>query len=144
MDIVVTVPKTFRYGGKTGLAAWIAEGCLPGENSQGMEYVFFSGGGARPKIVTGDRVYVVCEGFIRGYAPLVRCNVGYGLVLHFIRSGGAVAVTPAGQDGKPLPVQGFRGWRYVWWDRSSEIPFPDWQTYGSSGKTPEPKQELLF
>lgn len=28
----------------------------------------------------------------------------------------------------PAPVTGFRGWRYRWWSRDDEIPFPDWRT----------------
>jgi hypothetical protein len=25
-------------------------------------------------------------------------------------------------------VPGFMGFRYRWWDRSIEVPFPDWRT----------------
>jgi hypothetical protein len=39
-----------------------------------------------------------------------------------VRHGGAVAVTVP-----LLPVSGFRGWRYRWWDAASEVPFPDWR-----------------
>jgi hypothetical protein len=28
----------------------------------------------------------------------------------------------------PEYIRGFRGWRQRWWERESEIPFPDWQT----------------
>ena len=28
------------------------------------------------------------------------------------------------------PIRGFQGWRYRWWDRADERPFPDWQTAG--------------
>jgi len=131
-DIVVTVPKSFRYGDKVGLAAWIAEGCLPGEEDDDPEggYVF-STWGPRPDIRPGERVYVVCEGYVRGYAPLVELRAEGGR-LHFVRGGGAVTVTPRGPDGNPLKVVGFRGWRYTWWPREEEIPFPDWQTYGTA------------
>jgi hypothetical protein len=118
-DVVVTVPKSFHFAGKTGLAAWIAEGDLPGEEWSGNESHFYLGG-AKPDIQPGDRVYVVCEGKLRGYAPLLRIdefNNCYGLV----RRDGAVAVTI------DEPIRGFQGFRYRWWDREDEKPFPDWQ-----------------
>ena len=113
MDVVVTVPKSF------GLDAWIAEGDLPGEKWGGLEWHFYLGRGM-PKIDPGERVYVVYNGKLRGYAPLVRVHgfvKGYALVRH----NDAVAVTV------PEYIQGFRGFRYRWWDRAIEVPFPDWQ-----------------
>jgi hypothetical protein len=131
-DVVVTVPKSFRYGGETGLRAWLKEGCLVGEEDDDQlgGYVF-STWGLTPAIVPGERVYVLCEKFIRGYAPLtqLRANYGRGRV-EFIRGGGAVAVTIRGPDGLPLPVVGFRGWKYRWWQPEDEMPFPEWMTYG--------------
>ena len=121
-DVVVTVPKTFTYElapGKVGLAAWISEGDAAGEPWTGEEW-YFGTWGARPKIEPGERVYVVCEGRLRGYAPLIRID-GYGRELYFVRGGGAVAVTLA------QPIVGFRGWRYRWWERADEMPFPDWK-----------------
>jgi hypothetical protein len=140
-DIVVTVPKTFTHPcapGKQGLAAWIAEGDAagdePGRNflhANDVEWEF-SVYGARPVIASGERVYVVCEGKLRGFAPLERLEFSarrstaprlYGLGRSvFVRKGGAVAVTI------PEAITGFRGWRYRWWDRSIEVPFPDWKT----------------
>lgn len=119
-DIVVTVPKNFEYNGKRGLAAWIDEGDLPGEAWSGNESHFYLGGNP-PNIKPDERVYVVCEGKLRGYSPLVRIDYlaknYYGLVRH----GGAVAVTI------DAPIIGFRGFRYVWWERAEEKPFPDWE-----------------
>jgi hypothetical protein len=120
VDVVVTVPKNFEFAGLRGLAAWIAEGQLPGE-PEGSEDWHFYMGGHPPKVEPGERVYVVCEGRLRGYAPLVRvdrASGGYALV----RRGGAVAVT------LKEPVRGFQGFRYRWWEREDEIPFPNWQT----------------
>lgn len=122
MDIVVTVPKNFTHPvapGKRGLAAWLAEGDPPGSEWSGEEWDF-STWGARPDIAPGERVYVVCEGRVVGYAPLVGVyfspgNRGMGYV-EFVRGGGAVAVTI------PEPVVGFRGWRYRWWQREAEVP----------------------
>lgn len=128
-DVVVTVPKTFRWGPHVGLAAWAAEGCLPGDPGDGDLYEF-STFGACPAIRPGERVYVVCEGHVRGYAPLVQLEYAGGTV-RLLRGGGAVAATVRGPDGRPLPVQGFRGWRYRWWDLAEEVPFPDWRTYGT-------------
>lgn len=125
-DIVVTVPKTFRYGdNQPGLASWVAEGDNAGdpgswEHDDDQGYVFTTYGG-KPDITPGDRVYVVCEYRLRGYAPLIDCRCEGGRI-HLIRGGGhtAVAVTI------PERIVGFRGWRYRWWDRSVEVPFPDW------------------
>ena len=120
MDVVVTVPKNFEYNGKRGLAGWVAEGQLPGEPDGGEDWHFYLGGHP-PNIRPGERVYVVCGGKLRGYAPLVRVerygSSGYAL----IRRGGAVAVT------LKEPVRGFQGFRYRWWAREDEIPFAEWQ-----------------
>jgi hypothetical protein len=118
MDVVVTVPKSF------GLDIWIAEGDAVGEPWSGEEWGFFLGG-HWPRIEPGERVYVVFNGRLRGYAPLVRIepvdeNIDnrYALVRH----GGAVAVTI------PEFIKGFRGYRYRWWSLESETAFPDWRT----------------
>ena len=37
-----------------------------------------------------------------------------------VRAGGAEAVTI------PETIRGFQGYRYRWWRRYSEVPFPDW------------------
>ena len=74
-----------------------------------------------PSILFGDRVYVVCEDRLRGYALLVQM-AREGRCIHLVRGGGAVAVTI------PERITGFRGWRYRWWELTSEIPFPDWRT----------------
>ena len=130
-DVVVTVPKTFRHPsapGKRGLAAWIAEGDAAGEPATGIQWGFFTYG-TFPRIQPGERLYVVCEGKLRGYSPLTGLRfyprhgriVSQGAVI-FIRRGGAVPVTIAGE------IIGFRGWRYRWWDRIVEVAFPDWKT----------------
>lgn len=117
-DVVVTVPKSFEFAGKRGLAAWIAEGQLPGEPDGGEDWHFYMGGNP-PNIKQGDRVYVVCEGKLRGYAPLVRVE-RYGGSYALVRRGNAVAVTI------DAPIKGFQGSRYRWWEREDEKPFPDW------------------
>jgi hypothetical protein len=113
-DLVVTVPLSF------GLDHWIAEGDPAGEPWSGQEWGFYLGGG-RPDIAPGERVYVVHNCKIRGFAPLIRVertDRGWCLV----RGGGAVAVTVPSEH----PI-GFRGWRKRWWPLSSEVPFPDWR-----------------
>lgn len=124
-DLVVTVPKNFEYGGKRGLEAWISEGDAAGDPWTGEEW-FYTTWGFKPAISPGERVYVVCNGKLRGYAPLTRLQFHERNRLHqgyveLIREGGAVAVT------LDEPVQGFRGWKYRWWDYSQERPFPDWR-----------------
>lgn len=117
MDVVVTVPKNFTHPcapGLKGLEAWLAEGDPPGSEWSGQEWVFTTWG-ARPDISPGDRVYVVCEGRLVGYAPLTDLEVN-GRCIELIREGNAVACTI------DEPITGFRGWRYRWWEREREKP----------------------
>lgn len=113
MDVVVTVPKWF------GLRQWINEGDPAGSKWSGQFWDFYCGGG-KPNIKVGERVYIICQDRLRGYAPLVRLewNGRHG---SFIRGGNAVAVT------LPENVRGFQGWWYRWWEYSQEIPFPNWR-----------------
>jgi len=128
-DVVVTVPKSFIWSGAPGLkgfAAWLAEGDAPGTPWTGKLWDFTTWG-TRPQITPGERVYVVCEGRLRGYAPLVSLEFHPGLwgkgqgYVTFVRGGGAVAVTI------PEPIVGFRGWREVWWSREAEYPCGFWE-----------------
>lgn len=116
-DIVVTVPKSF------GLAEWIAEGDPAGTEWSGELWGFTVRGG-RPNIQPGERVYIVCEDRLRGYAPIVRMDQLGPRYWELGRGGDAVAVT------LPQNITGFRGWRYRWWNRENEIPFPEWKTEG--------------
>jgi len=111
-DVVVTVPKA-------KWEEWIAEGDLPGDEHQGDAYAFWLYG-PEPEIDLGERVYIVAHGKLRGYAPLTDFDTSGGR-LGLIREGGAVACTI------DKPIQGFRGWRYRWWERNDERPFPDWR-----------------
>lgn len=115
-DVVVTVPKKF------GLENWIAEGDPAGESWSGEEWHFYLGG-YPPRIAAGERVYVVYNDKLRGFSPLVRVEVDRGwLRFALVRHGGAVAVTIE------EPIKGFRGFRYRWWKREDEQPFPEWRT----------------
>lgn len=118
MDVVVTVPKYYWTN-------WLAEGNLPGEPDDDLVSHFWVG--SLPKVVAGDRVYVVSHGRLRGYAPLWdrerRCSLNPSRSC-LMRRGSAVALTI------PAPIKGFQGWRYRWWDRADEIDFPDWMTNG--------------
>lgn len=113
-DVVVTVPLSF------GLDRWIAEGDPAGSEWSGEEWHFYLAGGI-PRINPGERVYIVYNGKLRGYAPLARVErYGRGRFA-LVRHGGAVAVTI------DECIRGFRGWRYRWWERESERDFPEWQ-----------------
>lgn len=127
MDVVVTVPKNFKHPealDKRGLAAWLAEGDPPGQDS-GQLWAFACSG-PEPKINPGERVYVCCEGMLVGFAHLVELSwqgkgSGWPKPKGFarwslIRGGNAVACTI---DEK---IIGFRGWRYRWWSREAEKP----------------------
>jgi hypothetical protein len=123
-DVVVTVPKKQWKD-------WIAEGDLPGEAPSDMVSHFWLRNlpaGLRT-VDKDDRVYVVAHGRLRGYAPLWGferyCRLVEGTDTScLMRRGGAVAVTIAD------PIKGFQGFRYRWWKREDEVPFPDWQTDG--------------
>lgn len=124
MDVVVTVPKTFTHPcapGLRGLAAWIAEGDAAGDPWSGVDWEF-TVGGFKPVCEPGDRVYVVCEDALRGYAPLIRLEQEGDFRWLLVRGGDARAVTLR------EPIKGFRGWRRRWWNREVELPFPDWKT----------------
>lgn len=133
-DVVVTVPQRLWHD-------WIAEGDAVGERDSGTEWGFCLGGSA-PDIAPGDRVYIVAHGLLRGYAPLTRLAwVCYGREAPrgmgspvLCRRGGAVACTI------PTPIPGFRGWRYRDWERSAEVPFPEWRTRG----VPETRMPMIW
>ena len=113
-DVVVTIPQSF------GLDTWIEEGDLPGQSWSGEEWHFYMGG-SPPDIKPGERVYVVYKGKLRGYSPLVRVEkYGLGTSYALVRHNSAEAVTI------DEPIKGFRGFRYRFWDRADEKPFPDW------------------
>ena len=98
---------------------WIAEGDLPGDAATGDEYTYWLGG-TPPQMRPGDRVYICAHGKLRGYAPLTSIVLipgGFGLC----RRGGAVACT----IDEPIP--GFWGFRYRFWPRDDERPFPAWR-----------------
>lgn len=111
-DVVVTIPaRQFQ--------AWKDEGDLPGEPWSGNISWFKLG--QRPKRTKlGDRVYIVCRNHLIGYAPLTDVREHNGC-FYLIREGNAVAVT-IDQE-----IKGFQGFRYRWWDRDKERPFPDWK-----------------
>ena len=114
-DVVVTVPKALWR-------AWLAEGDLAGQpwghGDAGADGEYFFSVSSVPQIKPGERVYVVAHGKLRGYAPLVRVERRGRPSL--VRCGDAVAVTI------PQTIQGFQGYRYRWWRRENEVPFPDW------------------
>lgn len=116
MDCVVTVPARMWR-------AWIDEGDLPGHEAEYESHFWLPK--PLPRIEPGERVYVVAHGAIRGYAPLVRTEARCVLAPSrgcLVREGGAVAVTVPG-----LEVVGFRGFRYRWWERETEVPFLRWK-----------------
>ena len=115
-DVVVTVPKGMWQ-------EWIEEGDLPGEPEGDYVSHFWIPKQGLPTISTGERVYIVAHGKLRGYAPIIgreqSCRLLPGRAC-LIRRNGAEAVTI------PEPIRGFQGWRYRWWSVEEEIAFPDW------------------
>lgn len=125
-DLVVTVPQGMWRD-------WLEEGGLPGQMVESDDDYHFFGGGPAPRIVPGERVYIVAHGRLRGYAPLTRLERLAQFAQRpgwwwgqsswaLVRQGGAVAVTI------PEAIRGFQGWRERWWDRAVEVPFPAFAT----------------
>lgn len=115
-DVVVTVPADIWPD-------WIAEGDPAGAEWSGTEWVF-TVPTVPKRIRPGDRVYVVAAGRLRGYAPLTRVDVLVELHTSrpvLVRRGGAVPVTIERE------CKGFQGFRYRWWPREDEAPFPLWR-----------------
>lgn len=135
MDVVVTVPKQLW-------ADWIAEGDLPGEPWSRYTSHFWIAPKPFPDVSgrRDDRLYIVAHGKLRGYAPITdfqrSCSLNWRCAC-IQRRGGAVAVTLMCQGDPadptmpaypiPVPIMGFRGWRYRWWPREIEVSFPDWR-----------------
>lgn len=111
-DVIVTLPQSF------GLKHWLAEGDPAGSEPTGTLYGFTVA--SKPRIEPGERVYVCYRGVLIGYAPLVELRQVGPFRWSLVRGGGAVAVTIE------EPIPGFRGFRYRWWRREVERPFPAW------------------
>lgn len=122
-DVVVTVPKgLWDEWLEEGDAAFLDGHSEPAPWDQEAEYHFWLAH-PLPAINRGARVYIVAHGKLRGYAPLVRIEQRCRLRPQrgcLVRRGDAVAVTI------DEPIRGFQGWRYRWWERSQERPFPGW------------------
>jgi len=121
-DLVGACPKDFWLD-------WIAEGDAAGDPCTGEEWGWYTRAPLAATIKRGDRFYVVAHGKLRGWAPVTRVQGPHsddegedqsGWII--CRRGGAVACTV------PFAIPGFRGLRVRWWDRTQEIPFPDWKT----------------
>lgn len=126
MDIVVTLPKSF------GLRRWIDEGDPAGRAWSGTEWGWFMGGNPPKKLNPRDRVYVVYSGHLIGYSPLLRIEDdphGFDTNVEQAFRGGFALVR--GGDAVPVTIdekiRGFQGYRYRWWDRKDERPYPEWK-----------------
>lgn len=114
-DLVGTCPKDFWE-------QWIAEGDAAGDLETGEEWAWYTSHRLAESIKPGDRFYVAAHGKLRGYALVVRMETIDYRSYAIVRTGGAVACTIS------EPIPGFRGLRLRWWDRETEVPFPDWKT----------------
>jgi hypothetical protein len=119
MDLVATCPKNFWN-------SWLDEGDAAGTSESGEEFAWWTRSLAALKsLQPGDRFYVVCNGKLRGWAPVTRviqqedsqCRPIFGVC----RKGGAEACTI------PQVIPSFRGLRKRWWEREEESSFPDWK-----------------
>ena len=118
MDLVGVVPKN-KWN------AWLKEGGCAGTKDTGKEWAWKTDNlRAVTKLQRGDRLYVVCNGRLRGYATITRV-IQDGNNRHpmfsICRRGDAVAVT----IDEKIPV--FRSLRKRWWEREKELDFPGWK-----------------
>ncbi|KKL54798.1 hypothetical protein LCGC14_2261800 [marine sediment metagenome] len=111
MNLVATCPMS-------SWREWLEEGDCAGDPATGKEWGFFIGN-RLPPIEIGERLYIVSYGRLRGYSLVTRVQEGC-----ICRKGNAIAITI------PDMITGFRGYRRVWWNESTEIPFPNWKTEG--------------
>lgn len=120
MDLLITIPKTVKWG------QWLDECWDVVYHGGTLNYRISTSFNRLPKNTLGgpdDRVYVVHDGFIRGYhhlqdirfldgfkcqTTLIYWPAGYYLV----RSGGFQSI-------HPIPHPGFQGWRY--YDRDKPL-----------------------
>ncbi|MGB8647294.1 MAG: hypothetical protein WCF84_18800, partial [Anaerolineae bacterium] len=75
----------------------------------------------------GDRVYIVHKYKLRGYLPFVRIveieNRAHHLFFGRFALVGHDAIAGITTSEN---IAGFAIWRYRWWDRQDERPFPNW------------------
>lgn len=114
LDLVVCLPVASFH-------AWYDEGGTP-EFPDDYEYYWLVGRQPPPEVVPGQsRLYIVCAGVLRGYAPIVRIDRHGTKHWALVRDGcSAEAVTI---DER---IPSFRGWRYRWWQRQAEREFVEW------------------
>ena len=119
-DLVATLPKSF------GLKEWIEEGDPAGEphtDPPNVSY-FWKVPSLPRRSGPGARLYVVYDGTL----------IGYSIISHIIQTPqGVFVVRPGGVRARdeavtiPDRIPGFQGYRYRWWPRDKERPFPEWK-----------------
>ena len=115
-DFVGTCPKDFWM-------EWLREGDVAGTEESGQEYYWRTRHPLAEQVHPGDRLYIVANGKLRGYAPIVSVQFDpQKRTWWLVRKGGAVACTVDEY------IRGFQGLRKRWWLRSREKPFENWMT----------------
>lgn len=110
MDIVVTTPKSERVQAEAE-AEWAkAQGGGPG-------ILYFRRMAKIPtKLQSGDRVFYVEDGYVRGFCTLMGVDDGSGVCEATGRDWGEGARLVMRADSwkwvKPIPMKGFQGFRY--------------------------------
>ena len=112
MDIIVTTPKSEMAAAAQEVADCIA--------AAGGEYFRRFPRSQAPKVATGDRVYYVEDGYIRGFALVSRVEdrPHAGVTCDTTRRpwlpGFYVFMDAASwQWIRPIPMRGFQGWRHL-------------------------------
>jgi len=109
MDIVVTIPKT-RLKLVEEEEARVAEGMKKGE-----DWMYFWSIPTEPRNAGhGDRMYFVWEGAVRAYHVILGFDENRRCDHSRVLFPGLVAVLkPEIHEIKPVPMKGFRGYRYI-------------------------------
>lgn len=111
MDIIVTTPLSERANAAQEAADCIRDG--------GGEYFRRFPRNLAPDVRTGDRVYYVEDGWIRGYALVARTRMscdGWRCETTGRRWGPGLYVFMAAASWvwiRPIPMRGFQGFRYA-------------------------------
>ena len=127
MDIIVTTPKR-----EMATAAREAEDC---KRDGGGEYFRRFPLTRAPRILPGDRVYYVEDGYVRGFAVAISCiHAVTGLVVCETTGRRWPAAFFVFMDAttwrwiRPIPMKGFRGFRYAGrkWRRLRVVEVGGW------------------
>jgi|SRR5690554_354940 len=111
MDIIITIPKTEDYN------TWLDE-CKATANNENSRINYCIGRSYLPKKTEpGEKCYVVYKGYIRGYHIIDKLCWRNGFICEttgrYWHEGNYIIRKGKYHKIKPIPMKGFRGWKYL-------------------------------